>query len=208
MTMADSTFQTTKMQLCLDRMRAGDEAARNELLRKMCSRLERLARRMLKSFPHVRRWTETGDVLQNALLRLLRSLKNLEPNTVRAFYGLAAREIRRELIDLARHYYGPEGLGANLQSGGATGEAAAASLDPMDPASESADLDKWCRFHEEVEKLPVELREVVSLVFYHGWTQAQVAELFQVTERTIRRRWQESLLKLRQALNGHLPSRE
>ena len=28
------------------------------------------------------------------------------------------------------------------------------------------------------------------LTFYHGWTQAEIAELFQVDERTIRRRWQ------------------
>jgi DNA-directed RNA polymerase specialized sigma24 family protein len=46
---------------------------------------------------------------------------------------------------------------------------------------------------------------VVSLVFYHGWTQAEIAELLRVTERTVRRYWQAACLKLSQALGGALP---
>jgi DNA-directed RNA polymerase specialized sigma24 family protein len=38
------------------------------------------------------------------------------------------------------------------------------------------------------EQLPAQERGVVSLMFYHGWTQPQIAELFQVDQRTIRRR--------------------
>ncbi len=39
-----------------------------------CERLTRLARKMLKDFGRVRRWEETDDVVQNALLRLYRTL--------------------------------------------------------------------------------------------------------------------------------------
>ena len=45
-------------------------------------------------------------------------------------------------------------------------------------------------------------REVVGLVFYHGWTQAQVAELFQVDVRTVRRWWESALVKLHRELNN------
>ena len=38
----------------------------------------------------------------------------------------------------------------------------------------------------------------MGLVFYHGWTQAQIAAFFQTSERTIRRRWQSACLKLDQ----------
>jgi RNA polymerase sigma factor (sigma-70 family) len=48
-----------------------------------------------------------------------------------------------------------------------------------------------------VAKLPAQEREVVGLAFYHGWSQAEVAELFGVSERTVQRWWQSALLKLR-----------
>ena len=68
-----------------------------------------------------------------------------------------------------------------------------------------ADLERWAAFHEMVGALPAEEREVVGLVHYHGWTQAQIAELFGVTERTVRRWWQSALLKLGEAMADHLP---
>ena len=78
--------------------------------------------------------------------------------------------------------------------------------EPADLNSAAADdLDLWSAFHEQVDHLPVEEREVVSLMFYHGWTQVQIAELFQVDERTIRRRWQSACLRLHQLVKGELP---
>ncbi len=68
-------------------------------------------------------------------------------------------------------------------------DSAEACLDPTSTSENEDDLDRWQRFHEEVEKLPTEEREVVGLRFYHGWGEAEIAELFGVTERTVRRRW-------------------
>src|SRR5262249_46950605 len=99
------------LQGCLDRLRAGEEGARNELLQAASERLDQLARVMLNDFPRLRRWEQTDDVLQNALLRLCRALGDVLPGTARDFYRLASMQIRRELIDLVRHYYGPEGPG-------------------------------------------------------------------------------------------------
>jgi hypothetical protein len=86
----------------LDRLRAGDEEARNCLVAHACERLRCLTRRMLKGYPGVHRWEQTGDVLHNALLRLFPALEATTPESVRHFYNLAALEIRRELIDLGR----------------------------------------------------------------------------------------------------------
>jgi DNA-directed RNA polymerase specialized sigma24 family protein len=66
------------------------------------------------------------------------------------------------------------------------------------------ELDLWREFHEQVEKLPAEEREVVGLAFYHGWRQAQIAEQFEGDERTIRW-WHCAALKLSDALGGRLP---
>jgi RNA polymerase sigma factor (sigma-70 family) len=56
-----------------------------------------------------------------------------------------------------------------------------------------------------MEQLPAEEREVVGLTFYHGWTQAQIAELFGVDERTIRRRWRAACLRLQDLVGADLP---
>src|SRR5262245_22819150 len=104
--MVDPAAQTTQMVDWLDRMRAGDDSARNELIRGFQGRLELLARKMVGRDPRVARWVDAEDVLQNALLRLLRALESVQPDSTRDFFGLAAEQIRRELLDLARHYYG------------------------------------------------------------------------------------------------------
>src|SRR6266436_2863883 len=100
--MPNSSLHTTQLQLWARRIREGDPSAPDELLRAAGERLEALTRKMLRRFPAVRRWEQTGDVMQNALLRLLRALEEVEPASVRDFFGLAAEQMRRELLDLAR----------------------------------------------------------------------------------------------------------
>src|SRR5437868_627680 len=97
-----SSLRTPQLHLWLDRVQKGDLTARDELLKSVVHRLERLARKMLGRFPSVRGWADTGDVLQSALMRLLRALQEVRPPSVRDFFGLAAEQMRRELLDLAR----------------------------------------------------------------------------------------------------------
>ena len=188
--MSEPALNTALLQECLDRWRAGDRTAADELLRAVRDRLQKLAGKMTRAFPNVRGLADTDDVLQNSLMRLFRTLRNLRPATPRDFFNLAAVHIRRELLDLARRARGKETVPLSL---GSTDSPQA--HEPAAPAS--PDNDPWVRFHEAVDQLPVEEREVVGLVFYHGWTQAQIAELFQVDERTIRRRWASACKRLR-----------
>jgi RNA polymerase sigma-70 factor (ECF subfamily) len=88
--MSDATPTTTEIQLRLDRLRAGDESARDDLVKFARERLSRLARKMLRSYPSVQRWEQTDDVLQNASMRLCRSLEAVKPESVRSFISLAA----------------------------------------------------------------------------------------------------------------------
>ncbi len=192
----DDPARTTRLLACLDRMQAGDQAAREELLLAFGGRLERLARKMLRRFPGVRRWAQTGDVLQNSLLRLLRALEQVRLTTTREFFSLAAEQMRRELLDLARHFNGPHGLGANYDSQARKDPSATGADDPPDRTEDADELERWCAFHQEVERLPVEEREVVGLIYYHGWKQTEVAELLDVTVRTVQRHWQKAMVKL------------
>jgi RNA polymerase sigma-70 factor (ECF subfamily) len=189
--MSEASVHTTQLRRWVGRIRAGDRSARDEMLGAVYARLERLARKMLRRFPRVARWEDTGDLLQNALLRLLRALEQIQPTSVRGFFGLAAEQMRRELLDLARHY----------QARRAAGASSAAAPEPAAPADDPADLERWCAFHEAVGRLPAEQREVVGLIYYHGWTQAEVAEHLGVAKRSVQRYWASALVTLHGLLN-------
>ena len=66
--------QTVEIEGWIQRLQAGDDSARQELLNCACERLTRLTRKMLKDFGRVKRWEQTDDVVQNSLLRLYRTL--------------------------------------------------------------------------------------------------------------------------------------
>ena len=195
------SFRTSQLLCLLERIRAGDRAAEDELFRYLGGRLERLAGKMLRGFPAVRRWAGSDDVLQNASLRLLRALQEVRPGSSAQFFGLAAKEIRRELLDLKRHYCGPEGMGAHHHTGGPDGPA----REPVDPAPGPDELEEWCEFHVQVERLPEEERAVVDLHFYQGLTKAEAAELLGVDVRTVQRRWNAALQWLRSPRRGAGP---
>jgi len=197
------------IQACLDRIRGGDEAARGELLGYACERLRNLARKMLRGYPNVHRWEQTDDVLQNAAIRLHRTLQQIPVQTSLDFFRLAALNIRRELLDLARHYYGPQGQGAHHATWG-SGDSSTTRSDsglaaPPDPSHDPARLAAWGEFHEQIGALPDEEREVFDLIWYQGLSQAEAAELLNVSERTIKRRWQAARLRMHEALKGEVP---
>ena len=206
--MADPLSQTLQIQGCLDKLRGGDEAARDELLGIACERLRRLTRKMIKGYPNVHRWEQTDDVLQGAVLRLRRTLQQVPVETARDFFRLAALHIRRELLDLARHYYGPHGAGARHESHGETpAERGRASTpdDPPDLTHEPVRLAYWSEFHEQIAALPDNEREVFDLLWYQGLTQAEAAELVHVDVRTIKRRWMSARMRLQDAIQGAPP---
>jgi RNA polymerase sigma factor (sigma-70 family) len=202
--MHEGSFDTVHLQRCVRRWQTGDAEAADALLRTVGQRLEQITRKMLRGFPAVHACTETADVLQGSLLRLLNTLRRVQPESTRHFFNLAAVHIRRELLDLARHFSRAEF--ARLIPAQPTGDSAGDDLvQAAMAATEDHDLELWCRFHEAVEQLPAAEREVMGLVFYHGWTQAQIAELFEVDERTIRRRWQSACLRLHELVGQRLP---
>lgn len=198
--MATTGGPTSELDGLLERMRRGDPAARSEVIERACERLRRLTRRMLRDYPGVRRWSETDDVLQGAMMRLHRSLGQVRPESTRRFFGLAATQIRRELIDLARHHLGPEGHGAHHRTDG--GEAVENCLDGR---GEPDTLCEWSTFHEHVGRLPEEYREVFDLLWYKGLTQPEAAEVLGVSLATLKRRWQAARILLHDAYNGELP---
>ena len=203
--MSDSSFNSVNLQRYINRWRDGDREAADDLIRATHQRLEKLTRRMTRSFPNVRNQADTNDVFQNSVWRLLCSLRSMRPSTRRDFYNLAAVHIRRVLLDLARQCRGKGHVPLDVSDDSDhPGPPQIAAPD----ISRTADFELWERFHEAVDQLPAEEREVVGLVFYHGWTQVRIAELFGVDERTIRRRWTKACKRLRAIVGGDMPGSE
>lgn len=195
--MSETTI-TRRLQSCIDRLRAGDKAARDDLITLAQERLTALARRMFKDFPRLRSHVETGDVANDAYLRLHRALEQVLPQTVRDFYGLAALQVRRVLVDLCRQRAGRDGkrpTPVQVPEGEST-----PAFDPSQTTFDPGRLAAWQEFHEAVEKLPADEREVVDLVWYQELSQDEAAELLGVDKSTVKRRWRRAREKLANVL--------
>ncbi len=192
----------TQLQLLIDRALSGDAAARDALLDHACDRLLRLTRKMFHGYPALRRWEQTDDVFQDAMLRLHRALLDVKLESVRHFFNLAAVTIRRTLLDLAKHHFGPHGQGTKHHTDGVpSDEEGGAIHEQTDAAREPTDLEGWSAFHGHMESLPHDEREVVNLLWYEGLTQEEAAHILGVSLRTLKRRWHSARCRLYDALN-------
>ncbi len=203
--MDDHLSQTASLQALLDRVNAGDGPSRELLLAHACDRIDGSLRKKLKAFPLVRRWEETDDVLQGVMMRMVRAMESVKPATVREFFAICGTQIRRELIDLKRHHYGPEGGGAHHATYSPNSDESrnlAGVREPADQTQEPLDLAQWTEFHEQVERLPDEEREVFNLLWYQELTQDEAASLLGVSARTINRRWRDARLLIGKAIQA------
>lgn len=187
------------------RLAAGDLSARERILERCGTRLRLLARRMLRRFPEVHRHDDTDDVFQQAALRLHDALGDMtrRGETPRSIMALAATQVRRTLLDLARRNRGPWSHAANHDT-----NVDAGGGHHVERLTDSAvePLDRWEAFHAAVESLPDEEREVVLLAWYMGADQRSIATMAGCSERTVRSRWRQARERLRTALASEPPA--
>lgn len=182
---------------------------RAELFAIAYGRMQSLGSRMIRGFPTVRRWDDTADVVQAAALRLHRALGDVDLLDPRHLLRLAALQIRRELLDLARRYTSPESFAAHHETNAlATADGVVMQVDrAADPSAEHPDgLESWTRLHDAVAALPDDDRELFELVWFMGATQHDIAALTGSSPRTVRRRWDEIKRRLVAALGGDIPT--
>jgi RNA polymerase sigma factor (sigma-70 family) len=194
----NGSSSSTQVQRLLELLHCGHDSARAHLLEHGLERFRLLARRMLRRQQDLRALGETDDVVQHTLIRLHRALAQVKPTTARDFFGLAARQIRWVLRDFARKH-------AVAKCVTFPGHLALED-EPHDGAGEPTDLLEWADFHDKIDALPDEEREVFDLLLYQGMTQADAAALLGISLRSLKRRWQRARLRLRDALRGQWPS--
>ena len=147
------------------------------VIERTANRLFQLSRRMLGLNPRIHRWEETDDVFQDSVIRLCRSLRAAKPKSTEEYFGLAALQIRRTLIDLARHHFGPHGNSGRHRSDPMMRAGNQAVL--LDDSNEPQTLAQWSAFHSAVDQLPEDERAVFDAVFYGDATYADAAELWE-----------------------------
>ncbi len=75
----------------------------------------------------------------------------------------------------------------------------------VDTTHDQDRLEAWTDFHRHAEALPPEERETFDLLYYQGVTQTEASAILDISERTIKRRWQSARLRLHDALEGRMP---
>src|SRR5262249_2022930 len=131
---------------------------------------------------------EVDEMLGAVVARLLRALREVRPQNVRQFFGLATRHMRWELNDLARSL--------DERSRPAFDE----GLVPAPAASTAALSPNARRILDAIERLPEEERETFDLVRIQGMTHEEAAELVGVSSKTVQRRLRRSSVLLTASL--------
>lgn len=169
----------SEITLVLDAVSAGDTHAAEQLLPLVYDELRRLAaaRMAQEAAGHT---LQPTALVHEAWLRLVSG--NNQPWQNRAhFFGAAAEAMRRILIERARRK-------SRLKRGSGR---AVLDIADLDVAAAMPD-DKILLVDEALEQFKIEDPEkarIVTLKFFAGLTNEQVAEVLNVNERTVRRQW-------------------
>jgi RNA polymerase sigma-70 factor (ECF subfamily) len=93
------------------------------------------------------------------------------------------------------------GIGANHETD-AQADGRPARHEPLDATGEPSNIVEWTEFHEQVDALPDEEREVFSMTWYEGLSQGEIANLLGIGIRTVKRRWQSARCLLGKSIQG------
>lgn len=131
-------------------------------------------------------------LVNEAYLKIV-ELRRIRYRDRKHFYAVAARMMRRILVDHAR------ARGARKRDGGERVVLDISSHLADSPTADILDLDEALLRLEEMEP---EKAKVVELKFFGGLTNDELAELIGCSEKTVRRHWKVAKLWLFRELSG------
>ena len=163
----------------LQRWRAGDRDAENELFVSVLPKLRRLARCLLKG-ERKGHSLQSTDLVDQAYLRLVQA-KDRDWQSRAHFFAIAGRIMRRHLVDHARArpnvmFVGLEGVKEFLAAHGKKVELAMTVDRLLDQLEETN--PEWCR--------------LVEVKYFLGLTDEEAADALGLKLRTMQRMWVEA----------------
>lgn len=175
----------------IERLRAGDAAARDALFAQCYPDLKRLARARLAD-THRGPSLDTTSLVHDVYLKLA-GMAKLPVESRGHFMAYAAHAMRTHVIDIVRS------RAAEMHGGGAPH----VPLDTDLGERLANDESELVRVHEALESLAqvdARLVQVVEMRYFAGFTEEEVANALGVTDRTVRRDWQRARALLAAAL--------
>ncbi len=190
------------IERCIDELNSGDAAARAALVECAYAGLLVVVRKKLMHFARLTRWEQAEDVTQEAAIKLWGALQDVSPRTAAEFWALAGEQVRRVLLDLTRHHFGPRRNAAYTEVPAPEDSAYSA---PMDEYLDPVNLDHWTAFHEEIAHLPEAEQNVVMAVWYCELSLEATARALGISPDTAQRRWKAARARLRGAIGCERP---
>jgi RNA polymerase sigma factor (sigma-70 family) len=200
----DESETTVAIRRYLDELAAvqGDapvEPIVSALLARSAHRLHLMCASLLyRSYPRLTRppySLQAEELLSAVVERLLKALRQARPQSVRQFFALTNQHMRWEMNDLARRLDGHIPMVAIDEAAVSFAQSSGSQLNPTAR-----------RILEAIEELPEEEREVFSLVRIQGMTHAEVANILDVSTKTVQRRLNLGLLYLTEKLGDLRPT--
>jgi RNA polymerase sigma-70 factor (ECF subfamily) len=197
----DEERTSAAVQRYLDAL-AGDSPTEHvirALLDRAVRRLHQLCATLLyRNYPRLTRAPlnlQADEMLSAVVERLLKALRQARPPNMRQFFALACQHMRWELNDMARRL---------------DEQATAVAFDdesvPAPASSDSGISPDGRRILAAIERLPEGEREAFDLVRIQGMSQAEAAQVLEVSVMTVNRRLNRSLQLLAATLQDLSPT--
>lgn len=185
---------TESITVLLASAERGDRAAADAVFAALYEDLHRMARRELARRGAGVTLSPT-TLLHDAYLNISRREGVAFPDRNR-YMGYASRVMRGLIIDYARS--------RQAQKRGGLFEITAVSTDLADPMANVDELTRISETLDELAQVDERLVRVVDLKFFCGFSFVEIAEMMNVSERTIQRDWEKARIFLYQRLNRAL----
>jgi RNA polymerase sigma factor (TIGR02999 family) len=172
---------------------SGSREARDCLFTELYGELKRIARRQLARGSGAVAGLGT-TTLVHEVYSVIAQRERLDFADRNRFLAYAARAMRGYIIDAARSRLA-------FKRGGEF-HVTQLSTQIADELVDGDDLSRISDALDELAEIEPRLAEVVDLKYFCGFSFAEIAELAQVSERTVQREWEKARLLLYGSLNG------
>lgn len=176
----------------LERVRAGDGAARDEVFSAAYQELQRLARARLRDGGR-NTVLETTSLVHECYLRFI-GAGELRAEDRRAFFAYASQVMRSLILNSVRERQ------AQRRGGGAQQLTLSTELEAGLADDKEEGILKVHEALEVLERADPRLAQVALMRYFGGYTDQEIAETLDVAERTVRRDWERARLILKEAI--------
>jgi RNA polymerase sigma factor (TIGR02999 family) len=189
-TVQDAKASMTQLTVLLGQIRGGDAEARDALFAAAYPELHRMARSRLRDGGRSVVLDTTG-LVHESYLRFVR-VGELRAEDRRAFFAYASQVMRTVIVNSVRERTAQK-RGAGLPLTLSTGL-------NSDAADDEGTVLAVHEALQDLEKADPRLAQVVQMRYFGGYSEKEIAETLDITDRTVQRDWEKARLILAAAL--------